>query len=149
MTKTILFFFAALMSSLPLQAQLQKVLHRPFETDSAQVIVLDLYGEYEVQPWAGDNILVEMTVKLYQASDGLLKHFIEKEKRYEMDSSLEGDVFKLVSKDKKREPIKTTHGECFETVAVRIFLPDRFDPDGEHRWKRKPAPAEAEKPEQN
>ncbi len=85
MKKTILLFFAALfLGSLPLQAQLQKVLHRPFEVDSARVIVLDLYGEYEVQPWAGDNILVEMTVKLYQASDGLLKHFIEKEKRYEM-----------------------------------------------------------------
>lgn len=149
MTKTILFFFAALTGSLPLHAQLQKVLHRPFEPDSAQVIVLDLYGEYQVQPWAGDNILVEMTVKLYQASEGLLKHFIEKEKRYEMEAVREGEVFKLVSKDKKRVPIKTPNGECFETVEVRIFLPDRFDPDGDHRWKRKSAPAEVEKPEQN
>jgi|APTNR8051073442_1049403.scaffolds.fasta_scaffold02523_4 hypothetical protein len=149
MTKTILFLFTALLGSVPLHAQLQKVLHRPFETDSAQVIVLDLYGEYQVQPWAGDNILVEMTVKLYQASDGLLKHFIEKEKRYEMDVVREGEVFKLVSKDKKREPIKTPHGECFETVEMRIFLPDRFDPDGDHRWKRKAVPGEAEKQEQN
>jgi len=149
MTKTILFFFTALLGSVPVQAQLQKVLHRPFEPDSAQVIVLDLYGEYQVQPWAGDNILVETTVKLYQASDGLLKHFIEKEKRYEMEVVREGEVFKLVSKDKKRATIKTPHGECFETVEVRIFLPDRFDPDGDHRWKCKVAPVEEEKPEQN
>ncbi len=75
-------------------------------------------------------------------------HFIEKEKRYEMEVAREGDVFKLVSKDKKRATIKTPHGECFETVEVRIFLPDRFDPDGDHRWKRKTAPEE-EKPEDN
>jgi len=148
MRNTILIFFAALLSAVPAQAQLQKVLHRPFELDSAQVIVLDLYGEYEVNPWAGDNILVEITVKLYQATDGILKHFIEKEERYEMDASREGEVFKLVSKDKKRNPIKTRNGECFETVVVRVFLPDRFDADGEHRWKRKVT--EADKPkEQN
>ncbi len=145
MTKTILIFFAALLGSLPLHAQLQKVLHRPFEVDSAQVIVLDLYGDYLVEPWAGDNILIEMTVKLYQASDGLLKHFIEKEKRYEIDTLREGEVFKLISKDKKRTPIKTPHGECFETVEMRVFLPDRFDPDGEKRWKRRTAPVEVEK----
>ncbi len=56
-----------------------------------------------------------------------------------------------MSKDKKREPIKTSHGECFEIVEMRIFFPDRFEQDGDHRWKRKATEEDeaAMKPEQN
>ena len=125
------FFFL----SMPLFGQLRKVIHTTFDVDEANSILFDLYDEYEVELWAGDNIMTETTIKLYEGSEGILKHFIENG-RYEIEIKLEETALTLVSKDKERKPIKTRKGECFEQVNHKIFLPDTFEQGGENQYTR-------------
>lgn len=126
--------------------QLQKLLHQTFELGTATQISLDLYGEYEIQVWAGNTILTETTIKLYDASPGILNHFVEKG-RYDIKSQLTSDALKLTSEDKERSPIKTNKKEeegkvSFEEVKLRLFMPDTFKKTGENTWSK---PEEEEK----
>lgn len=123
--------------SLPFSAlgQLQKILHQTFEVDSFAVIQLDVYGEYQVELWAGNNIMTETSIKLYQASEGILNHLVEA-KRYDLETEKEGQLIKLFSVDKERPPIKTHKGECSEVINLRIFVPDSFGKTAEHSWSR-------------
>ena len=121
--------------STSLFGQLRKVIHATFDTEQSTSINFDIYDEYEVQLWAGDNIMIETTVKLYEGSAGILKFFIE-QGRYEIEGKLEGEVLAMVSKDKERRPIKTKNGECFEQVNHKIFLPDNFVQNDDNNWLR-------------
>jgi len=118
----ILFAFLAVSS---VQAQLEKILHQSFDLTSINNITLDLYGEYEIEKWAGNSILTETSVQVYDASIGIFKHFVESG-RYGIDANLDEESIALVSKDKKRTAIRTKKGECYEFVKVRIFVPDDF-----------------------
>ena len=122
---------------MPLFGQLRKVIHTTFDVDEANSILFDLYDEYEVELWAGDNIMTETTIKLYEGSEGILKHFIENG-RYEIEIKLEETALTLVSKykDKKNKQIKKQKGECFEQVNHKIFLPDTFEQGGENQYTR-------------
>lgn len=119
----------------PLFGQLQKVFHQTFEIDTINQIHFDQLGEYKVESWAGNNIMTETKVKLYQASEGILDHLIEAG-RYELEANAQGESVRLSAKDKLRRPIKTHKGECAEIVELRIFIPDSFEKLGEHGWKR-------------
>ena len=128
--------------------QLQKLIHQTFELDDASQVDLDLYGEYEVQEWAGNTILTETTIKLYDASPGILNHFVEKG-RYNIKSEFAGEQLKLISADKERSPIKTNKEEgteAFEEIKLRVFIPDILKKIGESTWI-KPEPEEAKEPE--
>ena len=128
--------------SLSAQAQIQKVLHQTFDLDSIDVITFDLYGEYEVETWAGSKVLSETTIKLYQASPSVLKFFIEVG-RYEIEGHRNVTSLILSSKDKERKAIKTSKGEVTEIVELKLFLPDTFAKTGEWSWRRvEPLPEE-------
>ena len=118
----ILFAFLAVSS---VQAQLEKILHQSFDLTSINNITLDLYGEYEIEKWAGNSILTETTVQVYDASIGIFKHFVENG-RYGIEANLENELITLTSKDKERTAIRTKKGECYEFIKVRIFVPDDF-----------------------
>lgn len=112
--------------ALTAEAQLQKILHQSFEIEEINSISLDLHGEYELEKWAGNTILTETSIQLYDANPNILK-FLIKNGRYEIESDSEGETFKLESKDKQRRSIKTKEGECFEFVNLKIFIPEDFD----------------------
>lgn len=121
-----------------LQAQVQKIFHQAFELgDSIQTIRFDLVGEYQTQLWAGNNILVEMQVKLFNASEGILDFLLEKEERYAIEPQHRGAVLLLRAKDQKRQNIKNhkTGSDVFEEVQVRIYIPDRFEEGGDGTWR--------------
>lgn len=119
-----LFFFAYFSSTS--NAQLEKVIHQTFEIGEANNIALDLVGTYEIEPWAGNNILTETKIQMFNASPAILNHFV-KEKRYEIQVESEGISLKLISFDKERRAIKYKEGECSEIVNVRIFVPEDFE----------------------
>lgn len=135
--KTIIPVFFFLLLALPSFGQLRKVIHTTFDTEQAATIQFDFYSEdeYEVELWAGDNIMTETTIKLYEGSAGILNHFTGAG-RYEIESTLEGETLKMTSKDKERRPIKTKEGECFEQVKHKIFLPDMFEKGSDDTWNR-------------
>ena len=109
-------------------AQLSKVLHQTFEIDEVSTISLNLVGEYEIEKWAGNSILTETSIELYDAKPGIFEHFI-KEGRYEIVSDINEGSAALSSKDSERKTIKTKRGDCYEFIKLKIFVPDDFNID--------------------
>lgn len=113
------------------QAQLEKVMHQTFEVGEMKTITLDLMGEYTIEKWAGNTVMTETKVELYEASPAILNHFIIKEKRYEVVADTLNSQLALSSLDKERKPIRTKLRECSEIVHVRVFVPDTFEMTGD------------------
>ncbi len=113
--------------------QLQKTIHKTFQIDTANTIQFDIYGDFEVATWAGDNILSETKVKLFNASKNILNFFVGRG-RYDIESELVGKTLTISSHDKVRPPIANKEGESKEIVAIRIFIPDTYEESGENTW---------------
>jgi len=121
-----LFLFTFLFS-VSATAQLEKVMHQTFEVNDLESIQLDLTGEYTIEKWAGNTVMTETKVELYEASPAILNHFIEKAKRYEITADTLNTGLVLSSLDKERKPIRTKFAECPEIVNLRVFVPDNFE----------------------
>jgi hypothetical protein len=132
----------------PAAAQIQRIMHRAFELgDSILVVELDIHGDYTVVSWAGDNILFETQIKLYNASASILNHFVE-EGRYDLEARMmDAQTLRLASRDQERITIRTRRGECFEEVSQRLFLPSEFKVHGPDLWRR-PSPKSPDDEEQ-
>lgn len=105
-------------------------MYQVFEVDSAQTIDLDIAGEYTVDAWAGNSILVETNVQIWEASREILGHLI-KEGRYDLttDSTSEPNPkhIRIFTKNLDRKPIKRLDGQkCLEIAVTKIFIPDTF-----------------------
>jgi hypothetical protein len=120
---TFLAFFAA---ATAVFGQMERTFYQSYEIDSAKSINLDLTPDYDLQAWAGNTILIETHIQLFEASPAILDYFI-KHGRYEikMDKSpLEVSLRALLP---DRKPIRTAHGDCTEVATVKIFVPDTFN----------------------
>jgi hypothetical protein len=117
-----------LFSAFTIFAQLEQTIHQAFELNDKSSVQLDLYGEYTLTPWAGNNILIETKIQLFNSSASIFKHFIEKDKRYliEADTS-SSEKLRLFSHDMKRTTLRTKTGaESTEVVETRIFIPETY-----------------------
>ena len=89
-------------------------MYQVFEVDSAQVVHLDVAGEYEILAWAGNSILVETNVQIWEASREILTHLI-KSGRYDLttDSSAAPNAteIRIFTKNLERKPIKRLDGQ--------------------------------------
>lgn len=111
------------------QAQLEKMIHQTFDLSEMDAVRLNLAGDVEIEKWAGNTIMTETHIKLYEASQGIMYYFV-KEGRYEIESDTMNETsLRLKSKDMVRKPIKTKTGECYEEVLVKVYLPDDFEVD--------------------
>jgi hypothetical protein len=112
-------------------AQLSKVIHQTFEIDSVDKITVNLVGEFELEKWAGNEILTETKIEIYDATAGIFKYFIEEKGRYDIVAEIDGMSASLFSNDSERRTIKNkeTDKECYEFIKVRIFVPDDFNID--------------------
>lgn len=113
-------------------AQLEKTIHQTFEVGDAEKISLDLFGEYDLVFWAGNNIMSETKIELYSSSASIFNHFIDKEQRYLIQADSSSGIITLQSHDKKRIPIRTKSGECTEIVHLRLFIPEKFAVENEN-----------------
>ncbi|MBC7774965.1 MAG: hypothetical protein H7246_05950 [Phycisphaerae bacterium] len=112
------------------QAQMERTMYQVFEVDSAKTVQFEVAGEYDVLPWAGNSILVETNVQIWNASREILAELI-KIGRYNLatDSSSVPNPkqVRIFTKNLKREPIKRLDGEkCLEIAVTKIFVPDTF-----------------------
>lgn len=113
-----------------LQAQMERTMYQVFEVDSAQTIHFEVAGEYAILPWAGNSILVETNVQIWDASREILSHLI-KEGRYDLatDSMATPNAkeLRIFTKNLDRKPIKRLDGQkCLEIAVTKIFVPDTF-----------------------
>ena len=120
-------FFFLVISQLA-TAQLSKVLHQSFEIGDVKTVSLNLVGEYEIEKWAGNTILTETSIEIYDAKPGIFNHFV-KEGRYEIIADVQEATATLTSKDRERKSIRTKKGECYEFIKLKIFVPDDFNID--------------------
>lgn len=123
------FLFAIVLFSLSAQtmnAQLSKVIHQTYDINDAETVSLQITGEYKIEKWAGNTIMTETSIELYDAKPSILKHFVE-HGRYEILSEENDATYFLKSKDSERKAIKTKKGECYEFVKIRIFIPEDFE----------------------
>lgn len=111
-------------------AQMERTMYQVFEVDSAQLIKFEVAGEYDVLAWAGNSILVETNVQIWDASREILSHLI-KDGRYDLavDSALVPNPkqVRIFTKNLERKPIKRLDGQkCLEIAVTKIFVPDTF-----------------------
>lgn len=109
-------------------AQLEQTIHQTFELNDKASVQLDLYGGYTLTPWAGNNILIETKIQLFNSSASIFKHFIEKDKRYQIEADTSSpEKLRLYSHDMKRTTLRTKTGaESTEVVETRIFIPENY-----------------------
>ncbi len=129
---------ALIFAQAPAGAQVQRILHQEFAvSDSTTEIRAELYGDYVVKPWPGNNVLLESQIKLYNATEGILKHYLEAG-RYELLSDYQGPALVLTARDLEHPAIKTNRGESFEDLQQRLFIPEDFQEVGQGHWTRPP-----------
>lgn len=119
--------------------QIHKSLHKIYTLeDSITSISFDIFeqDEKEVVQWAGNTLMTETKIQLFNASKGILNHFVE-QGRFEIELIVEGTDLKIVSKDKERQAIKTTSGVSSEIVNVRFFVPEDFEKVNDNLWMKK------------
>ena len=129
----ILLIGGMLFSSLTAWSQWREILHHTFEVDSVKEVSLDIFGDYEAIPWAGNTILAESKVKIDCGNKNILTFLIE-EGRYDLVGKPQNGQLLIESKDKERNPMRRNDKDCNERVTVRIFIPDDFEKNGEHGW---------------
>ena len=117
--------------------QFSKTVHHTFEADDARVIAIELAGSVSVEPWAGNTVLVQTDIRLYNASKGIFTYFVEQVGRYEVLSSLTGETLNIVSKDPERDVILSKSGEVVEEIIVKVLVPDDFEGAGVGPYTRK------------
>jgi hypothetical protein len=126
MRHLLVLFVFVLLPACAAWAQMERTVYQIFPADSARSIRLDLVGQYELIPWAGDNVLAETHIQIWNASPEILDYLIEKE-RYTIDTLRTGDAFQLTSKVKDRKTIKNRdRQDCHEVVGLKLFVPDYY-----------------------
>lgn len=120
-------FFVALATSACF-GQLEKTIHQTFDLEGKTAIHLNIHGQYSIIAWAGNNVLVETKVQLYNSSSSILKHFVEKDLRYQVDADTSSTgTLQLLSHDKKRVSLRTKTGaESTEVVETKVYVPENF-----------------------
>ena len=105
-----------------------KTLHQTFDVAGFDRLSYKILSDSTlVEPWAGNTLMTETRIELYGASPSLLRHFIEKEKRYQIESdTLENTTIHLFSTVDERRTITTKNGDATEIVRVRLFVPEDF-----------------------
>lgn len=112
------------------QAQMERTMYQVFEVDSAQTVHFEVAGEYEILEWAGNSILVETNVQIWDASREILADLI-KLGRYDLatDSTAGPNPkqIRIFTKHLNRKSIKRLDGQkCLEIAVTKIFVPDTF-----------------------
>ena len=69
--KFLYFLLFNLVAVFHLSAQNQRFIHCTFPLDTATTLELDLFGEYTVESWVGDAVMIETQVSLYNAPEGV------------------------------------------------------------------------------
>lgn len=121
-----------ILSSVRLSAQMERTVYQVFEVDSIQTVILDIVGfTYpELHVWAGNNILTEANIQVWEASPEIVNYLID-QGRYAFDFEKKEDVLRVFTKIRKREDIKLPgmKTKCVEQTTVKVFIPDIYEWD--------------------
>lgn len=113
-------------------AQMERTVYQVFEVDSIQSVTLDIVGfTYpELHVWAGNSILTEANIQVWDASPEIVNYLIE-QGRYAFESEKTAGALRVFTKIRKRQDIKMPgmQKKCVEQTTVKVFVPDIYDWD--------------------
>lgn len=133
MTNRLIAAISALFLVTGASAQMERTVYQVFEVDSIQTVSLDIvnFTYPELHVWAGNSILTEVNIQVWDASPEIVKFLID-EGRYAFESEKTGETLRVFSKIRKRQDIRLQdmHSKCVEQTTIKIFVPDiyEFDP---------------------
>ena len=107
-------------------AQIHDRLHWVFPVDSVNQVDFDLVDPFVVDNWDGNQIMVTSEITVYNATKGIMKFFIEENKRWEIIDTLQNGILTIDSYQSRRAPIQSGGEECYEIVKVKVFLPSDY-----------------------
>jgi membrane protease subunit (stomatin/prohibitin family) len=122
----VLFILYLLLNGFHVEAQMERTMHQVLELDSVQTIALEIAGDYEIIHWAGNSLLVETRIQIFNANPQILDYLVEQGRYAVLIDTLPDYRLFLRSKETNRKVIKTRLGTCTEFSAVRFFVPDNF-----------------------
>ena len=136
--KSLFFLLCFFSISLAANAQLAKTIHQTFDLGEAETVDLNVQGDIEIEAWAGNSVMTETKIELYDATPAVLKYFVEELGRYEIEAQERGAGLALVSKDQTRRSIQYKGQQCYETTKTKIFVPDTYEIVGDTQLRKKP-----------
>lgn len=107
-------------------AQIHDRLHWVFPVDSVDQVDFDLVDPFVVDNWDGNQIMVTSEITVYNATKGIMKFFVEENKRWEIIDTLQNGILTIDSYQSRRAPIQSGGEECYEIVKVKVFLPSDY-----------------------
>lgn len=129
--RRILVFFALCLST-GAAAQMERTVYQVFEVDSIQTISLDIvnFTYPELHVWAGNSILTEANIQVWDASPEIVNFLIE-EGRYAFESEKTGESLRIFSKIRKRmdNRFQSDARKFVEQTTLKIFVPDIYEYD--------------------
>ena len=130
-------FFLLLSMGQTASTQITDRLHWVFPVDSVEQIKLEVVDPYTVANWDGDKIMVASEITVHNASKGIVKFFIEENRRYDIVDTLMANVLIIDSYTSRRAPIQSKGQPCHETVRVKILVPNSFVKQSDDLWVKK------------
>ena len=128
-------------TALTANAQIHDRLHWVFPVDSVERITFDLVDPFTVETWAGNQIMVTSEITVYNATKGIMKFFIEENRRWDVIDTVQNNVLLLDSYHSRRAPIQSGGEVCYEVVNVKVFVPTEYEKLPEEEvWIRKENP---------
>ena len=111
-------------------AQFAKTIHNTFPTKGVERISIQVVDSLTVERWAGNVILVQTDVRLFNTTDGLFRYLTGEAGRYEVTASREGDALNVLSAVPERKSIETSVGVLEEEIHVKVLLPEDYEGEG-------------------
>ncbi len=117
-------------------AQFSKTMHSSFPVEGAEAIQINLVDNVTVESWAGNTILVQTDVRLFNASKGLFDFLTGEDGRYLVSAGTDGTTLNLVNVKPSRAELVSKQGTCREEINVKVLLPADFVGEGSGPFHR-------------
>ncbi len=102
--------------------QAERILVKSFNLEGNQVVLLDLPGNVEVQPWNSDILRIQMTISLETGSDAMLKSLIQAG-RYNLKSHVDDNTFNVTNSEMDKQIIFRGK-ELAEQLTYVVYAPE-------------------------
>lgn len=104
------------------QTLVEKTLVKSFNLKGNSLVVLDLLGEMEIKEWSNDIMRIQMTIKLEEGTNSMLKSLIQNG-RYNLVASEGEDDYKIYAPSMNKEI--TVRGKVLkENIVYTVFAPE-------------------------
>lgn len=124
------FVFSVSAACTSADAQYAKTIHTTFPAVGVERVKVAVADSLTVGTWAGNVILVQTDVRLFNTTEGLFRHLTGEAGRYRIASSREGTTLNIVSEEPERRTIDTSVGVLEEEIHVKVLLPEDYIDEG-------------------